>query len=555
MAMQNNASASFPEQRLYQGGRDIGEIGQQGGGFSPPMHQHSHFQQVPQGTQMGVSSAEFAGNQLYQANPSHGSGFNMQRNINQGFLANSGANINRWDTPPPTTAVTSNQITAQGGVATSNQIAAQGGVTGYSVNFDPNHLHLLIQQQRQQQMLLSTIIQNMQVNEQNAIKREEVLKVELLKSKNETMRLQQKILDLEAASRSGDRWQQSEREQRGALKGEAARGHQKGQKEKHRHGAEGAGEMKKNYYPPPDPLTESADTPNVNAYIKRVAELDDAKINNKSLALEGAKVRIVEHYGTDILLAEQKIIAHAVAADFWCSKGAAKEIRKSVGELPKEDKEQKEVGDIVPQKVPEGRYLWNKDNKSGVKIAVKPKVVLHVVTKVNSPDKLHKGPEPFLRDVKIAFQKMAEFIQEQKMEEIGMTYMCSGIDRLHRLWVMDLLYNELKDVPVTVHLYNKYKSKRWDNCGQLFAPLSSPGSVSDVPGESMNLPRSDQQCDSEVGGSEGQQSQVVMEEVPVSYANGKKFVGQAAQSAQEVPMKRQEPIHTRSHTATKSSEG
>jgi hypothetical protein len=90
----------------------------------------------------------------------------------------------------------------------------------------------------------------------------------------------------------------------------------------------------------------------------------------------------------------------------------------------------------------------------------KEKVVLHVVTKQNSPDKLHKAPEPFLRDVKMAFQKLADTIREAKLEEIAMTYLCSGLDSLHRLWVMDLLYQELKDVPVTIHFYNKSMSRR-----------------------------------------------------------------------------------------------
>jgi hypothetical protein len=67
----------------------------------------------------------------------------------------------------------------------------------------------------------------------------------------------------------------------------------------------------------------------------------------------------------------------------------------------------------------------------------------------------------------MAFQKLADSIQEAKLEEIAMTYLCSGLDRLHRLWVMDLLYQELKDVPVTIHFYNKYESKIWQDIGHL----------------------------------------------------------------------------------------
>jgi hypothetical protein len=208
------------------------------------------------------------------------------------------------------------------------------------------------------------------------------------------------------------------------------------------------------YFPAPDPLKWSVDTPNVNMYIERTAQLDQAKENKSSLAVEGAKVRFVEHNGVNILEAKQKIIAHAVAADLWCSKGAARDITQELGR-PKVARGESKVGDVIRQDVG------------------KEKVVLHVVTKQNSPDKLHKAPEPFLRDVKMAFQKLADTIREANLEEIAMTYLCSGLDRLHRLWVMDLLYQELKDVPVTIHFYNKYESKRWQDIGQLFAPLAS----------------------------------------------------------------------------------
>jgi hypothetical protein len=209
------------------------------------------------------------------------------------------------------------------------------------------------------------------------------------------------------------------------------------------------------YFPPPDPLQESVDTPNVNAYIRRTAELDEAKANNTTLAVEGAKVAFVEHNGTNILAAQQKIIVHAVGGDLWCSKGAARDITQEFGK-PKAARGGCKVGDIIRQDV---------GNEC---------VILHLVTKKNSPDKLHKTPEPFLRDVKIAFEKLAEVVREEKLEEIAMTYLCSGLDRLHRLWVMDLLYKELKDVPVTVHFYNKYESQRWNNIGQLFAPRVNP---------------------------------------------------------------------------------
>jgi len=70
--------------------------------------------------------------------------------------------------------------------------------------------------------------------------------------------------------------------------------------------------------------------------------------------------------------------------------------------------------------------------------------------------------------VKKAFRSIAKFIQEENIEEVAVSYMCSGTERLHRLFTMDLLYNELKDVPVKVHYYNKFPSRRWKGAGDLF---------------------------------------------------------------------------------------
>ncbi|XP_059490376.1 uncharacterized protein LOC132205376 isoform X1 [Neocloeon triangulifer] len=211
------------------------------------------------------------------------------------------------------------------------------------------------------------------------------------------------------------------------------------------------GRYQRGYYPPIAPLTKADDTPCVNQYIDRSAQLDEAMKNDESLAVEGAKVKFVEHQGVSLLDAKQEIKAHAIASDLWTSMGAAQEVTAAVGK-PKAEPGKTEIGGIIREKT----------EKYGT--------VFHVVTKMRSPHKLHKAPEPFLKGVKTAFAKLAQVIREEEIDEIAMTYMCSGMDRLHRLWVLDTLYEELRDVPVTVHLYNKYVSKRWGNCGNLFNP-------------------------------------------------------------------------------------
>ncbi|XP_059477769.1 uncharacterized protein LOC132198049 [Neocloeon triangulifer] len=211
------------------------------------------------------------------------------------------------------------------------------------------------------------------------------------------------------------------------------------------------GRYQRGYYPPIAPLTKADDTPCVNQYIDRSAQLDEALKNDESLAVEGAKVKFVEHQGVSLLDAKQEIKAHAIASDLWTSMGAAQEVTAAVGK-PKAEPGKTEIGGIIREKT----------EKYGT--------VFHVVTKMRSPHKLHKAPEPFLKGVKTAFAKLAQVIREEEIDEIAMTYMCSGMDRLHRLWVLDTLYEELRDVPVTVHLYNKYVSKRWGNCGNLFNP-------------------------------------------------------------------------------------
>jgi hypothetical protein len=49
---------------------------------------------------------------------------------------------------------------------------------------------------------------------------------------------------------------------------------------------------------------------------------------------------------------------------------------------------------------------------------------------------------------------MAKFVAEQKLEDIAMPRMCSGLDGLNWLWVRDVLQDAWKDTDLTVHVYN-----------------------------------------------------------------------------------------------------
>lgn len=160
---------------------------------------------------------------------------------------------------------------------------------------------------------------------------------------------------------------------------------------------------------------------------------------------------IVEHEG-DLCDASQAAKFHAIALDARCGVGVAKDIVDAVGERPKVPKDA-EIGTIVKQD------------------AGDLGVVYHVTVKQRSPDKFHKDPEAYLRGVHKGFKAVADIIRDEKLEEVALSYMCSGTDKLHRLWTMDLLYQELKDVPVTLHYYGKYYSARWEGAGELFVPV------------------------------------------------------------------------------------
>lgn len=202
------------------------------------------------------------------------------------------------------------------------------------------------------------------------------------------------------------------------------------------------------FWPKPTP---APDTPSANEYLKRTSELDTAMQQCTSLAVPGAKCRFVEHVG-DLCEAPQQVKVHAVAADLRCGRGVAAAVVAAAGKLPDEKKDTSEIGDVIKQTT----------EKIGT--------VYHLVTKEKSPHKFHKRPEPFVQNVQKAFAKLAETIKEDGLNEVAASYVCSGMDRMHRLWVMEQLYNELKDVPVTVHFYNKFESKRWKGASRLFEP-------------------------------------------------------------------------------------
>jgi hypothetical protein len=191
------------------------------------------------------------------------------------------------------------------------------------------------------------------------------------------------------------------------------------------------------------------DTPTVNEYLQRTSELDDALKEGTSLAAPGALCRFVEHVG-DLCEAIQPVKVHAVAADLRCGRGVAAAMIAAAGQRPDREPDTSDIGEIVKQE------------------AAGMGTIYHLITKEKSPHKFHKRPEPFLVNVKKAFSKLAEVIRDEELSEVAMSYVCSGTDRLHRVWVLEQLHHELKDIPVTVHFYNKFESKRWKGAGQLF---------------------------------------------------------------------------------------
>jgi hypothetical protein len=197
------------------------------------------------------------------------------------------------------------------------------------------------------------------------------------------------------------------------------------------------------------PTAPAEDTPEVNNYLERSAQLDAALRNGTSVAVEGAKCQIFEHVG-DIRDAPEVIKVQAVAADLKCSVGVAAAFTERLGPPKDEPGRETAIGDVVVQEAGDMGTLLN------------------VVIKDKSHHKYYKKPEPYLAGVKMAFRKIAEYIKKEQFEEVAVTYMCSGTERLHRLFTMDLLYNELKDVPVKVHYYNKFPSRRWQGAGNLF---------------------------------------------------------------------------------------
>jgi hypothetical protein len=204
--------------------------------------------------------------------------------------------------------------------------------------------------------------------------------------------------------------------------------------------------------PPPPPLEKAEDTPAANAYIDRQAELDEAFRERKSLAIPGALVKFVEHV-QDLCEAPEAVKFHAIGADARCGVGVAKDIVEAVGERP-----------TVPDDVAIGSVIEQEAGDLGT--------VCHVVTKKKSTDKLHMNPEEFIKGAQKGYKAVADVIRREKLKEVAISYMCSGSDRLHRLWTMELLYRELKDVPVTVHFYGKYFSRRWNGAGRLFEQQS-----------------------------------------------------------------------------------
>lgn len=208
------------------------------------------------------------------------------------------------------------------------------------------------------------------------------------------------------------------------------------------------------YWPRPQPAEE---TPFNNNYMERCKQLNNAQRERSSLALPGAKVKIVEHVG-NLCDAPQHVKVHAVASDVWMSRGIAASVAQRAGRLPKDFylPGSGQIGDVIKQETSTMGTVW------------------HLITKKNSPDKYYKDPETFIQGAETAFQKLAEEAIRSGLQEMALSYLCSGIDRLHRTWVLEQLHKAFKDTNITLHFYNLFESERWRGIGSLFAAPPTP---------------------------------------------------------------------------------
>ena len=218
------------------------------------------------------------------------------------------------------------------------------------------------------------------------------------------------------------------------------------------------------HWPRPQP---SPDTLVNNKYMERCDELTTAFHNGTPVALPGAKVTFEEHVG-DLCEAPQQVKAHAIGNDAWLSRGVAAEVARKAGR-PDYQPHSSTIGHVIKQ------------------VTTNMGTVYHLVTKEHSPDKYHKNPNQFIIDVELAFRSLAAEVKKDGLREIAMSYLCSGMDRLHRLWVMEQIHHAFRDVPVHIHFYNKHESRRWKDAAKLFESIPAP-TLPPVPSAHQSAP-------------------------------------------------------------------
>jgi TolA-binding protein len=209
-------------------------------------------------------------------------------------------------------------------------------------------------------------------------------------------------------------------------------------------------EGNRGFWTPPE-IRPSEDTPITNKYLERIPQLNEAQREGRSLAIAGAKVKFVEERG-DLCEAKEKVKIHAVGGDLRMGVGVAKTAADTFG---KPD-------------VPEGGHPIGTIVKQSIRVGDEDGEMWHAVVKEKSHHKIYKNPEAYLAGVHVMVRKIREAIEEADLKEVAMSNICSGTDHTHRLWVMELLHQELKDVDVTIHFYNIRPSKRWDGATALF---------------------------------------------------------------------------------------
>jgi len=141
----------------------------------------------------------------------------------------------------------------------------------------------------------------------------------------------------------------------------------------------------------------------------------------------------IEIKNGDLLSARQKYKVQAIAADLWCSKGIAGSISKLYKKKPKHPNPQ--IGNVLPMQV------------------TRNSTFLNVITKKRSFHKIWHDPENFILGVQLGIKGLANYCIKNKITEIAMPNMCSGLDKVPKLYIQHLLLVSFHDYDIQIYVY------------------------------------------------------------------------------------------------------